>query len=237
TYLTTYISKKNLIYKSAVLLVSLYAFWITISNSGRGTLICIFIFFAIYTIFVSKKIIVNIIGVATSLFMTISIMNIREVLVLAHNFFTNFNITISAVEKSIWLLEHESLMHGRSELYYSIFKNANEWELVFGRGIGGFENSSGTYAHNMFLSLYTEFGMISIFIILFFIFSLVMIFKKSKVENKKFLTILIANSISKLMISSIHWRSSELWLLVGLILKKQEKVDLINTEIRKMVEE
>jgi len=217
-YSLNYIQEKSLVYKILILLLTSYTTWLTISNSGRGSILCIFMFILIYLIFVSKYKMSKYIGFISIIVGIVMLRSIETYLVLIDEILRNYDIVIASIQKSIWLLNHESLMHGRTELYAEVFSFVSLPSLIFGNGIGFYERGEFTYTHNLVLSIFSDFGIIGMVGILWGIRKFMGLLKNEPKEMLFMYTILIAGTLTKLMFSSTYWYSSSFWLVIGLLL-------------------
>lgn len=102
---------------------------------------------------------------------------------------------------------------GRDILYEKSIAKIKEHPLLGGKII---MDESGTYAHNLFLQVAQDLGIVFlILLIVFLIYVLYKIFSKKSTYNEKIiLSILFAISIGRLLFSSTVWRRPEFWMLV-----------------------
>lgn len=132
----------------------------------------------------------------------------------------DLNLQTYSIEKLRMMLEEgvKASSSGRNQIY-EMFLNRIEDHLLFGSGIGITHNLWDITAHNMFLQIVLEFGIIGalIFLILFLLL-LSMLFSIRKVDNHLFLllSILFSVSFGRLLVSSDFWLRQELWLFISL---------------------
>lgn len=88
---------------------------------------------------------------------------------------------------------------------------------------------SDSYAHNLFLQIALDLGVIALFIfIIFLIYSLyLLITKKNTTSNKLILNCFLTSALGRLMFSSTLWRRPEFWLYVGFVIAISNKENRI----------
>lgn len=127
------------------------------------------------------------------------------------------------------IIHSQDITSGRDEIFVKaidlIINN-----FLFGIGIGGFESyMDGSYTHNIFLQLFCELGVplgiiVSAILLLWIIQSILC---KEKGREHEFLVFLICQFIPRLLLSSIHWMNSFIWIFVFLKIsqKRGEKTE------------
>jgi len=107
---------------------------------------------------------------------------------------------------------------GRDDIYRMAI-NLVDRNLLFGVGIGGFESyADGTYTHNLFLQMFCEMGLplgliVSAILSVWIVRS---ILKKDDSFENKFQIFLICQFIPRLLLSSVYWLNSFIWIYIFL---------------------
>lgn len=134
------------------------------------------------------------------------------------------NIRIAFIDKTIYLLAHESLGHGRLEIYRLAFKGFAS-SPIWGNGLATFQYYTGyPFPHNFVLEFLFDGGiMLFIPMAFFFTHSLHNLLSSAWTGDRyRFaFTLMIASiSITRGLISAESWRIVLLWLFVGLTFNK-----------------
>ena len=207
-YFLMYLDKKNIVMLGITISLAIHLSILTLLNSGRGTIVCIIAFILLLLIFFQPSKYLKYIGVVITLMSILILTNIQEYLVIAERYFSGKGVVVSAVEKSVWLINNESLLHGREELAEDVFEDISFKQLILGRGIGEYETKFSVYSHNLIISVFTDFGILGILSLLYFFRILYQLLRSSENSIKSLLVILIANSVVKLLFSSTYWYSA-----------------------------
>lgn len=103
---------------------------------------------------------------------------------------------------------------GRDKLYAQAFEKMRKHPFI-GNEIM-LDESGGDYAHNLFLQVGEDLGVIALAVVVAFVIWVLyrMSRKKSAFEEKIILCVLFSVSIGRLMFSSTLWRRPEFWMLV-----------------------
>lgn len=212
---------KKVLYAVIWIVFDIYVAWITLSNSGRGVYIVLAIFFLLAFFLLSKRRWVKMLCVVAVAAGGVMAMNIETILYSLAEQLGEKGISIYAINKSIRLIERMGdITNGRSDLYAQVFDNIGVTQILFGRGIGEYEVIYGTYTHNLLLSIFADFGIIGIVCFLVLIIRLCMIIASTDKDKRYIYLALISVCGTKLMMSSVYWKSSGFWLLIGLSLQK-----------------
>lgn len=204
-------------------LLTLYAFILTVSHCGRGTLLAIGVFIMCYALFINTNRVIKILSFVLVIIAAIVAANFERLILMAYDILNSFNISIWVIDKSVYLIRINSFMHGRSELYSAVFDNLSPLEFLFGRGIAVYEQTNGTYTHNVFLSAFSDFGLFGVIILCVILYQFFRIFLKAENDLRKLYLILFCCGIVKLMVSSIYWKTSIFWCILAIILKNSKR--------------
>lgn len=203
-----------------------------IMNSNRGGLFSLA--FLVYFIIMRKNIKGKqyttkrgITSVIILLVICVLAINYEAIVEVLYNLLSANEIKISAIDKMYRLIKAENLLNNRSELYEFAWKGFLE-SPIWGNGVGAFSVNHGGWAHNLFLQVLYEGGVI-LFLLLFIpilIITYHMVWgDKVKKENYSFLVLLFCTSIPRLLFSTEIWNTQSFWMLLvfGLISINNEK--------------
>lgn len=190
---------------------------------SRGSLLCIFTYIILSTLFQSKL----------SLFfrmISLSIISIvylyyKEILSYVNELFQKFGI----YSRTLTTLTKDTIYLSGRDLIYDNTILAIKDNYITGIGLAGDRLIHGTYSHNIVLEIYVTFG---VFLGTFIILILLMLFIKGCIFNKdkynKMLCIIyFSYTIPMLMVSRTLWTQIEFWILLALCigsLKKKKNV-------------
>ena len=187
-------------------------------NGNRGTILIVAVALIIMLIMNAKNLKKKI---AIIFIFIILGMNINQIGRSILDFITqDLGITSYSVNNLYKMLESddiETTIGGR----YDIYRNAlEEFEqhLILGIGIASFQEKYGYFPHNIFLDVYSTFGIIGG--TLYFLYILFLIFKLYKISEQslevKILFIFMIANIMKLMLSKTFVYDPTIWLLISL---------------------
>lgn len=214
---------------SVVMVIVLFLVEIVVflKYSSRGNLVQLFAFgIGVIMVIYGRKLL----GIILLSLGGIAILSIDKILVFLYELTQKYGVNISAISKSYYLIvtPTESLTHGRSELLTTVIANTSFGSILFGNGVGRFEQIAGTYAHNSFLESFFEFGLLGVILMaIIYICCLKRMFDRSTTIREKHLFLLLfVTVLVKMLFSSTYWRISGFWFLLGLLFqaKKREKV-------------
>ena len=203
-----------------------------ILNSNRGGLfsLAFLLYFIIMrkiskgTKYTSKR---GITSVIVLLVICILAINYEAIVEALYNLLSANDIKVSAVNKMYRLIMTENVLNNRSELYEFAWKGFLE-SPIWGNGVGAFSVNHGGWAHNLFLQVLYEGGVLLFSLV--FIPLLIIIYHmvwgdKVKKENYAFLVLLFCTSIPRLLFSTEIWNTQSFWMLLvfGLISINNEK--------------
>lgn len=169
--------------------------------------------------------------VVICLFVVILALNFQNVLVLASNILNSFDIHIAFIDKTVYLMQYDSLGHGRLETYKLAFDGFLE-SPVWGHGLATFEYYTGLpFPHNFILEFMFDGGvLLSIPLLYIFISSIRHLLKNVWTGDRYWFafTLMIGSiAITRGLISAESWRIVLLWLFLGICLNKEESVQLL----------
>lgn len=199
----------------------------TIQYGTRGIFVCYMVLiFLIYFnkydehgMFVEngiKKLFILIVVLTASIFV---VWNFSSILNSVNGFFTEQNVHIYALTKSIMQMEGGDLSNGRNMIVKFIIEGLKE-RLITGHGIGMItHNSNGVivYPHNIFLQLLYDLGMAVSLPLLYLIGKGIMLLTGSKRLKKEYavaLLLFFCTSVPKLCFSTQLWTSTAFWFMV-----------------------
>lgn len=188
-------------------------------NASRGVFLAIAVAIVLCIICNLKNVKQKIISIGVILIIAIILLIFAENILGAIKQITDkFNISLSMVDKNLYLLEQGEIGDGRDEIYENALKGITEHPIL-GNGIGRFDFDYGTYPHNLALQLLYEGGIV--FLIIMFApivmtFILLIFRDKTKVKNRYLLIFLIGSSIVKLMLSYEFWSDLYFWIILYL---------------------
>ncbi len=194
-----------------------------LTKANRGALFCVILFILLSILYsrnISLKRKYGITAAGTILGLLIY-KNLFFILNSLHNILGFFNVNIYALEKSINLLDtNQNFDNGR---YFLIDKGLETMEgikdLIFGKGIGFYENKFDIYIHNVFVQYFIEGGLIYLSLLIYF---LVVYFKNYFKVNKNdnlFFTFILTSSLIPLTLSNVYWLTPMYWFSVVFILR------------------
>ena len=163
----------------------------------------------------------------------IGIIIIIVAIIFFYHIYPNFieeGIKFTFIERTLLLIEENNLSSGR-DLIARDTLNLILKRPLFGYGIGSFDNYSGLYPHNLFLSFLYEGGILLCMpFIYLFIKSIEVIFSsKFEKDYRVFIIFLFFSSVIELLFSSQPWISQMFWLYIGsIILSNKHKINFTN---------
>lgn len=185
---------------------------------ARGCIFALLLFIVIDRFLVNKQKIIR--NTILLLIAVVSYLNIVPLLNLAENIANRLGIYSYAITKfKMQIMEgFANAASGRMKIYARSIAKIRSSPL-FGGEIG-LNETGGEYAHNLFLQVGEDFGVIAVIVLAAFILYTLYVIGRSKLrtEPKLLLTLLFSTSIGRLMFSSTIWRRPEFWMLVCVIL-------------------
>lgn len=201
------LSKVAKCFYAALLAIGVY--YIFFLSSCRGSVLALCAFILMLQISKNKY----------KLFWVLSICAIVTVVILSWD--TIFETLYSWFPDAAWIkriIYSTDITSGRNEIFADAIDIICSNSLV-GIGIGGFEyHTGGSYTHNIFLQLFCEFGVplgliISVILLVWVIQT---ILDKEIGNEHRFQVFLMCQFIPRLLLSSVHWLNSFIWIFVFL---------------------
>lgn len=233
------ITSSSIIIKTCAI-CNIFTFGLFYAKEGmRGIVLAIIVFFILllYVSLVSKikkkyrrNFGITVIGIISVLI--IVILKNLNIIILKINFILakNFHFEIYALKKFLFYIEKGDISNGRSALMRKVVQMIKESPIT-GKGIGYLESNIFTYAHNIFLQVTCEFGVLGLLVITYiFIYSLRIIFfvlpykyRLSEVEKKEsvFFLVIFITGIFFLLYSSVYWIYGGFWFFLGLLVRRK----------------
>lgn len=220
-YIVELIKKKKIILAVLLGIFDGYVLKVTLGNCGRGVYICFMVFALLALAFLNRYKWTKIICVLAVAAGTLMLVYIEEIVYLLNDFLKARDIEIYAINKCIRLIERMGdITNGRSILWKSVFEDLNLYQILLGRGIGEYEIVNGVYPHNLVLSIFADYGLLGIIGLAIVVVLICKRIINAGYKERYIYILLISVCVAKLMLSSVYWKSSGFWLLVGLGLSK-----------------
>ena len=152
---------------------------------------------------------------------------------------SNFNISRTYSINNLYnMLEGEKaedVLGSRYDIYMQAIKEIKK-HLFLGMGIAGFQSQYGYFPHNIFLDVYSTFGIImGTIYILYIVFLGVKMYKISKLDIQvKIMFLFMLSNLMKLMLSKTFVYDAVIWLYISfgnLIITKYYKEMNVNKKI------
>jgi len=208
-------------YSTKELLFALISIFVILALGSRGALLCIAVFIVLKMaplIFqVSRsKVFYNFLVIVSLVFLSL---NLDKLLNTLYELLTKYDINSRSIKL---LLSGEVHLSGRDYIYENLIQAVTNHPLV-GLGLGADRRiigKEGGYAHNFFLEVIINFGVIvgGIAIILF-LFILIRSVLTKNTKNYHLIIIWISLGFIHLMVSSSYITDIKFWILLGLLIK------------------
>lgn len=208
-------------YSNKALLFALISIFVILALGSRGALLCIAVFIFLKMVrFIFQlsysKVFYNLLAVVSLVFLSL---NLDKLLTILYDILTKYDIN----SRSIKLFMGEEVhLSGREYIYENLIKAVMD-NPFFGLGFGADRRiigKDGGYAHNFFLELFVNFGIIvgGIASIIFLFLLIRSLFIKN-LEKYHLIIIWISLGFVHLMVSSSYITDIKFWILMGLLLK------------------
>ncbi len=225
----------GVVYKKYYLILGIFLTICIIGFGGRGALICLFasLLLLFYLFSRSIKLLSKVVLYATSICCLFIVLFYYDSIL--HNLlqlFPDSRTLVLILNGNFW---GEA---GRYSFYNESFRLINESPLSF-RGIlsdrillstafNNIEGAFGSYAHNILLEIFIQFGVLVggiliVFLLLLFINSLLVVIRSKDIYLKVIYSILIGYNI-QLLFSGSYISSPMFWMALGLIVSMNQKV-------------
>lgn len=196
-----------------------FAFYL-LKGGSRSSVVSLVTFFMLCIYTITKSRILKVVCVTAGALGCVAILKIKIIILFLDQYFTAKNIDFYFITKSAFKIKHGTLSSGRGEIMKNVFDIQSIFQFLWGRGISGFENEYGTYAHNIFLDIFADYGLIGIAFTLIFIYFFLKRFRKSDLEERKLYLLILGSCIFPLLFSFSYWRFPAVFLFLGLILTR-----------------
>lgn len=161
----------------------------------------------------------------------LSFLLIMVLLPFVANLLEKNEINISFLNKTILLFQRSgSITNGRDDIYNHVL-SLIQGHVIFGRGIGFYQETFDTYPHNIILHLLLELGIIAVLAFFLYLFvSFYVFFSNDKQidDEKPLLIIAFFGSVPRLLLSSYFWQEHIFWLsvflLIAVVSKKMDRL-------------
>lgn len=208
-------------YKIMSIIMLLITIPIIIEVGTRGVLVTLGIFLTLYSIskYIKYSYLRFLLSTLLILIVYIIFKNILVIFINVQTFLKTYDISIHALDRSIYYYGIGNLFNYRDVLWNYAFIGIKD-SLIYGHGIGSFEQVYEGFIHNIFLHSMWEGGFIFFLpILLLFVFSIYKIMKQPHSEKIAFIILLLTTSYFSLMFSSVFWMNQSFWFLTGMFLK------------------
>ncbi|MCP3029528.1 O-antigen ligase family protein [Halobacillus sp. A5] len=197
-------------------IITLVSLLVILALGSRGAILCIFVFIALRLIRLDSKFSYN---KVFYMILTLSAFSIiffyKEIIV---KFIYNFLLGFGIDSRTLQLFMNEELhLSGRDIIYRNLLMKISE-NPILGLGIGG-DRALGGYAHNLFIEVFVNFGIIigGIAIIILLLMIIKSLLTKDR-EKYNMLIIWINLGFVHLMVSQTYLTDIKFWVLIGLII-------------------
>lgn len=216
-----------------VIIVSLSFFFLRYGTRGIYLSIALFLFgFLIISIQKSRSIKITLLMAIFLLLIFIVYFHLAEMLGLLSNALNSFGIDSWALEKMALKISNSQIDSGRDIIYASAFEGI--LNNPFGHLISSFELQFSMHAHNVFVQVMYEFGIIGLFACIALLFFGLKASSNRKHGFQLSFTLLIC-SFGVLIVSSSYWDNPFFWFLISYVFfaKKPQKLRHNNVFVRK----
>lgn len=190
--------------------------------AGRGSLAAFLSFFILYLLIVCKKKWVHYITVTILLAGIVLLFNIKPVFTFISEFLDTYHLHIEAIDKTLHKISIGSISSGRDILLWQAISGLTPVKLILGRGIAGYDAAFGIYPHNIILNIFTDYGLLGLFVAGFSIANFILLFKKRE-GGKEYILIFISGCFVPMFFSFVYWWWPGVWYLFGLSLSRAKK--------------
>ena len=200
------------------ILIMILGFLSIFIYGARGCILVLMIFVALDRLLINKKNIIK--NVVYILVAVVVYLNLFPIL----NFFEKISKKIGIYSYSITKFKMQLVggfdyaSSGRDRIYQDSLEKIKTSPLT-GNTIS-IDEDGGSYAHNIFLQVGEDFGIIAIVLLAVFLIYVIYLLasKKITMQEKIILLIFTSSSVGRLMVSSTLWKRPEFWMLVAFVL-------------------
>lgn len=201
------------------LIALIVTIFIIIALGSRGPLLSLFMFVVLKLIKQRKRLTYQkfVFTLSIALFSILALLNLEKIFIFLYNLLLNYGIN----SRTLWIfINEEFYLSGRDTIYHLLMEYIANKPLL-GHGIGGDRVLIGGYAHNIFLEILINFGVIFGGIILL-VLLITMIYRLSSKSRMYYniLIIWISYGFIHLMVSSSYLTDIKFWILIGILLNK-----------------
>ncbi len=229
-----YFSKESKIVDKIMHVVSFIFSLALIRMSYRGALLALVVSLVVAFYFQKKRNSLRnqVLVITISVMIIVVLFNYQYVLQWVSEILNRFGVRIAFIDKSIYLLTHDTTANGRLDIYEKAFQGFLS-SPVWGNGMATFQYyTEYPFPHNFILEFLFDGGLI-LFLSLMYVFavSFKRLFKRAwEPKRYRFALILMIGSIAitRGLISAECWRIVLLWLFIGLALNNTETDEHIN---------
>lgn len=206
---------------------SLYFFYFLLSKGSRSTVVALLGFVAIYILVLTNSKLIKTIVISGIGVLVILALNIEKVLIFLDGWFAAKGISLYFITKSIEKMNGKSgITSGRNSIAKKVFEFDNIGQILWGRGISGFEATSGIYPHNLMLHFFSEYGIIGVIFLTAIMITTIQLLRVENENNKKMLVLLFGTAIIPLFFSFAYWRYPTFFLYIGKVLIRKQQLGL-----------
>lgn len=207
--------------KPISIFISIFSAIFLILLGNRGSMICLMTFILLYVLFMpgtkKNKIVISLILIISATFVLTSI---NRILLYINN--VAFELGLSTRFFNMLMEGNLLSSKGRAAIAEKLFTAIFEKPLL-GYGVCGDQYIAGTYAHNIGIELWVQYGLI-IGTLLFTALIVILVNGiKTAItkEHKAFILVLCCSSFMKLLFSSTYLSEGFLFLLIGFAIRVQ----------------
>ncbi|AMV12445.1 hypothetical protein GT3570_16160 [Geobacillus thermoleovorans] len=183
----------------------------------RGAVLSIIIFIVLYFLLKIKTRKFKLLYLLLiCLFLFLFFSNMYTVFLYLDYILSMYNINSQFIDYQLLLMKRDDMFSGRDLIYEATLNDFLNSPL-YGNGVGYYYVLSGSYAHNLFLQLLSEGGLIisiPVFFVMGFAMAYVFVGKSIDHQFKKFFLYLFSISIPKLMFSWTLWLEQKFWVFL-----------------------
>ncbi len=204
---------------------------IILALGSRGPVLCLITFFILKLLKKEKAlkrstILVYCLIIVLLIFF---IINFKNILNLLYNTLLYFGISSRTIQL---FLKNGTYLSGRDIIYKNII-NAIKESPIFVLGLAGDRVINGSYAHNLFIEIIADFGIVLGLIISFILLFIVSIsIMKKSMGNYNIIIIWFSLGFVNLMVSGSYLIDIKFWIFIGLLIRnfrfKGEELRVIN---------
>lgn len=216
--------KYNILKVFSIVLIIKYGY-IFAMIAPRGIILNIGIFIGgLIWVWKKRKWISNALAITSaSAILLFAVINLEKLANGIQNLLDSYGISIYAIYKTLYYLKKGSILNGREYLWGDAIEGIKDKWLA-GNGIGSYEESFGTYTHNIFLQSWWEGGLLMFLLVMVtMFFTIYMILQMKERMQRYFVLLLFVMSYGILLLSSTYWVNAAFWFSMGLFAVNYKK--------------